>query len=161
MAYQNYYGTYQPPAYGNIYQQQMQQIQQMNSMPNNTMPQMQIQNGGFVTVRSMQEAYNYPVAIGNSVTFKDETAPYIYVKTRGFSQLEEPIFERFKLVKEDGTNSTVQSPTSNENAQKVVNAEYAEKSEIAALWAEIKVLKGRIEELHGSSQITAEVKNNE
>ena len=60
----------------NYYQPYYQQYQPYS---NNQQPQ-QIQNGGFVSVRSAQEAFNYPVALGNSVTFKDETAPYIYVK---------------------------------------------------------------------------------
>lgn len=61
----------------------------------------QIQNGGLVSVRNITEARNYPVAAGNSVTFKDENSPYIYTKTMGFSQLDRPIFEVFRLVKED------------------------------------------------------------
>ena len=32
----------------------------------------QIQNGGFINVRSELEARNYPVAPGNSVTFKND-----------------------------------------------------------------------------------------
>ena len=72
--------------------------------PQNQMQmQNQIQNGGLVSVRSMVEARNYPVAPGNSVTFKDENAPYVYTKTMGFSQLDRPIFEVFRLVKEDMT----------------------------------------------------------
>lgn len=63
--------------------------------------QNQIQNGGLVSVRSVVEARNYPVAAGNSVTFKDENAPYVYTKTMGFSPLDRPIFEVFRLVKED------------------------------------------------------------
>lgn len=61
----------------------------------------QMQSNGLVSVRSIDEALRYPVAPGNSVTFKDETAPYIYTKTMGFSQLDRPIFERFRLIKED------------------------------------------------------------
>jgi hypothetical protein len=77
----------------------MQQPQNMQQMQAPTTPQ--IQNGGFVSVRSMAEAQNYPVAPGNSVTFKDENAPYVYTKTMGFSQLDRPIFEVFRLVKEE------------------------------------------------------------
>lgn len=62
------------------------------------MPQ---QSNGFVMVRSEMEARNYPVAYGNSVTFKDETAPYIYSKTMGYSQLDRPVFEKYKLIKEE------------------------------------------------------------
>lgn len=77
-------------AYNNFYPQYYQQTAQ---------PMAQ-QNSGFVSVRSEAEARNYPVAFGNSVTFKDENAPYVYTKTMGFSQLDTPLFEKYRLVKE-------------------------------------------------------------
>lgn len=61
----------------------------------------QIQNGGFVNVRSEAEARNYPVAPGSSITFFNETQPYCYKKTMGFSPLDHPTFERYKIVKEE------------------------------------------------------------
>lgn len=123
MAYNNYFSPY-----GNY--QQYQQYQQA--------PQT-IQNGGFVSVRSAQEAFNYPVALGNSVTFKDETAPYIYVKTRGFSQLEEPVFEQFQLVKVDNSQK-VAEPV------QATSTEYALKSDLTALQEEINLLKKKVSE---------------
>lgn len=119
----------------NYYQPYFQQYQPYSA---NQQPQ-QIQNGGFVSVRSAQEAFNYPVALGNSVTFKDETAPYIYVKTRGFSQLEEPIFEQFQLVKVDNSQK-VAEPT------QAVSTEYALKSDVLALKEEIDFLKKKVSE---------------
>lgn len=90
--YQNY------PNYNQMYlQQQLQSIQQ----PQQANQTPQIQNGGFVMVKDINEAMNYPVAPGNSVTFKNENQPYIYTKTLGFSQLDQPMFEIFKLVKEE------------------------------------------------------------
>ena len=83
----NYYPQYYQP-------QQMQ-------MPQQQAQAQQTQTSGFVSVRSEAEARNYPVAYGNSVTFKDENAPYIYTKTMGFSQLDRPIFDKYKLVKEE------------------------------------------------------------
>ena len=106
--------------YQQMYPQQYQQIQQ---------PVQQIQNGGFISVRNVNEAMNYPVAHGMSVTFKDETAPYIYTKTMGFSQMDRPTFEMFKLVKEN----IVEEPTK-ENTIDVT-------AEISALWNEINALK--------------------
>lgn len=70
-----------------------------------TAPQNQIQNGGFVSVRSEQEAFNYPVAPGNSITFKDEGQPYVYVKTMGFNQMELPSFKKYRLVEEENLNA--------------------------------------------------------
>lgn len=130
MAYNNFYGgypTYQP------YQQQNYQ------MATPQQQQLQIQNGGFVSVRSAQEAFNYPVALGNSVTFKDETAPYIYVKTRGFSQLEEPVFEQFQLVKVDNSQKAAEP-------EQTTSTEYALKSDLAALQEEIDLLKKKVSE---------------
>lgn len=87
----NMYNPYQV----NPYYQQQQQMQQPQ------MPQQQIQNGGFVIVRSEAEAKNYPVAPGSSITIFNETQPYCYKKTMGFSPLDHPTFERYKIVKEE------------------------------------------------------------
>ena len=84
------------PNYYNPYFQQPQ----MNYQPQPQV-QPQIQNIGFISVPSEEVARNYPVAPGNSVTFKNENAPYVYTKTMGFSQLDRPAFEKYKLVKED------------------------------------------------------------
>ena len=94
MAYNFFPQGYQQ--YGYPYQQAIPQTYQAQQSS-----QPQIQNGGFVSVRNIEEAFNWPVAPGNSITFKDENSPYIYTKTKGFSQLEAPIFERFRLVKEE------------------------------------------------------------
>ena len=52
---------------------------------------------GFVSVQSEQEARIYPVALGNSITFMDECAPYMYIKTMGRSRFEQPTFEKIRL----------------------------------------------------------------
>lgn len=87
-----YFQSY--PNYNQLYYPQIQQS-------NQNVQSSQIQNGGFVVVKDITEAQNYPVAPGNSVTFKNENQPYIYTKTLGFSQLDQPIFETFRLVKEE------------------------------------------------------------
>lgn len=95
------YPFYQYPNYNQMYyQQQIQNMQQPQQTP-------QIQNGGFIMVKDILEAQNYPVAPGNSVTFKNENQPYIYTKTLGFSQMDQPVFEVFKLVKEENENKVV------------------------------------------------------
>jgi len=115
--------------YPNYGQQQMQQLQPQ---------QQQIQNGGFVTVRSEQEARNYPVGYGTSITFRDENAPYIYCKTMGFSQLDQPIFEKYKLVKENA-----QDPVS--EYKELDNSAFDSiKGEIGNIWKEIDALKKEI-----------------
>lgn len=121
MAYYN--PNYFPQSYG----------QSMGNVPQTP----QIQNGGFVMVRSEDEARNYPVAFGNSVTFKDETSPYIYCKTMGFSQLDRPIFEKFRLVKEE-QHQQIENKVA--ESKKVENDSL--RDEITRIWCEIDVLKG-------------------
>ena len=135
MAYNNFYGGY--PTYQPYQPQGFQSAAQNFQMAAPQQQQLQIQNGGLVSVRSAQEAFYYPVALGNSVTFKDETAPFIYVKTRGFNQLEEPIFEQFQKV--DNTQKAT------EPAQ-AASTEYALKSDISALKEEIDLLKKKVSE---------------
>lgn len=124
------YNTYFPyPGYYSPYQQTVQQQAQQT-----------VQQSGFISVRSMEEAFNWPMAPGTSLTFKDESAPYIYTKTKGFSQLEQPIFERFRLVKEE------QAPE--KPSEGPVDA-FDAKGEINTLWEEVRALKtglGALEE---------------
>lgn len=61
----------------------------------------QIQNGGFVSVPDENMVNTYPVAPGNCVTFKIEGKPIVMEKSMGFSQLESPKIERYRLVKEE------------------------------------------------------------
>lgn len=156
MAYGNYFSApYQPNYYGqpNPYYQQMQQQQammQQNQQMQNAQQQSQqmqqptIQQSGFVLVPSEQEARNYPVAPGNSVTFKDENAPYCYVKTMGFNQLDRPTFERYRLVKEDSPVTAQNAPTSANSADVDKNASYALKSDLGAIWGEIDAIKEKL-----------------
>jgi len=92
----------------------------------------QQQNSGFVPVQNIQEALVYPIAPGHSITFKDENAPYIYTKTMGLSQLDRPLFEKYKLVKEEV----------NENPEAVKESALDEiKSDIDRIWEAIDELK--------------------
>lgn len=113
----------------------------MNYNPyfNQPIQQMQ-QSSGFVSVRSEAEARNYPVAYGNSVTFKDETSPYVYTKTMGFSQLDRPVFEKYKLVKEEA----FEEPPKKECGCDSLKPRVDELQEqIDSLWKELNGLKER------------------
>ena len=143
MAYNNFYSPYQN-AYNPYQQYQPNFQQQMQNQSNYQQSQQQIQNGGFVSVHNENEARNYPIAPGNSVTFKDENAPYVYTKTQGFSQLDRPVFEKYRLVKEEEyqPQQVAQSaPTSAEKTEQANNIDYALKSDLRALWGEIEALK--------------------
>ena len=121
-------------AYGNIYPSYYSQ--NYGQAPQMMMPQqnnIQAQNLDFVPVPNEDVARNYPVAPGKSVTFKDENAPYIYTKTMGFSQLDRPLFEKYRLIKEDD------QPTTNSS-----NKDINWKSEADKIWSEINVLKREI-----------------
>lgn len=103
------------------------------------------QDNGFVMVRSEMEARNYPVGFGKSVTFKDETAPYVYSKTMGFSQLDKPIFEKYRLVKEESEEKPVDNY----------------RDEIDRLWNEINALKERKNESKSNGNVsTVSTKSN-
>lgn len=95
---------------------------------------------GFVSVRSIEEAFNYPVAPGNSITFKDENAPYVYTKTKGFSPLEQPVFERYRLVKEEDTQSAQKQP---ENTVLSTQTDKSIQDEIDSLKRRITALEER------------------
>ena len=101
------------------------------------MPQMQAQNmqqnTGFVMVRNEAEARNYPVGYGNSVTFKDESAPFVYTKTMGYSQMQPPVFEKYRLVKEE-IEETVPDAQAENRYDEI-------KDEIAKIWAELDEMK--------------------
>jgi len=133
MAY-NYFPQYynspylQPP----VMPGQAQQAPQVTPQAQNP-----ARNSDFVLVRSEDEARNYPVAFGNTVTFKHENEPYMYTKTMGMSQLDRPVFERYKLVKETAQDA----PQTHEKEQgdKVVMEKL--QGEIDALWREIDALK--------------------
>ncbi len=117
------------PYYPQYYQPQMNQVPQMPTQnPNQG-------RSDFVVVRSEDEARNYPVAFGNTVTFKHESEPYMYTKTMGVSQLDRPIFERYKLIKEQIPETPIEPKTEDSGSiEKLQN-------EIKSLWKEIENLK--------------------
>ena len=89
-----------------FYQQPMPVYQ---TMPPQQPIQTQVSNSGngIVHVQSEEEMKIYPVAPGNTIIFKNDNAPYIYTKSMDSSQLGQPIFEKFRLVKEDEVQEEV------------------------------------------------------
>lgn len=168
MAYNSYFPVnYQPNYYGqpNPYYQQMQQnammqqnqqMQQAQQAQSQQMQQSAIQQSGFVLVQSEQEARAYPVAPGNSITFKDERQPYCYVKTMGFNQLDRPTFERYRLVKEDMPAEATESVTMAQTQQEKATVDYALKADLEAVWAEIDALKEKISKKQSKPKKTTE-----
>ena len=109
---------------------QPQQMQMPQTMPASQQPsQPQIRNGGIVSVPNEEVARAYRVAAGYTVTMRDENAPYLYEKTMPFSQLEQPIFRKARIVFED----TQQSTQDQQQDPKQPAAVYAELAQLEAL----------------------------
>ena len=149
MAYNNgfpmSYNYYQQP----MMQQPMQMMPQQMQQPQQQGQQYQATQGGFVRVRNENEAKLYPVAPGNSVTFIDENAPYCYAKTVNIGQLDRPIFEKYRLVKEDDVQTPQEAPQGAFDGHVIGLGKYALKDDIAAFKAELDAMKADIESVKG------------
>ena len=113
--------------YFNPYQQYYPQTQQ------NYQQQTQMQSGGFVSIPNEDMVASYPVAPGNCVTFKVEGKPIVLEKSMGFSQLEAPKIEKYRLVKEG-------DPEEDNSFSKDVDSI---RSDIKKIWGEINAIKNR------------------
>ena len=145
MPYQSYF----PASYPQMYPQIQPQIQipqaQIQPQPQAQVqtPQMSNTRIGLIPTPSEQYARDFPVALNDSVTFIDEKLPYIYSKTMGSSQLEQPRFEKYKLVKVEDEQPSI--PIQAE--QHEVQEEFVTKSEFDKIQSEIKNLKATIKNL--------------
>ena len=144
-----FYNSYQYPQYG--YQPQQPQIpQQMAQQMPQQMPQQpvqQIQNGGFLAAPNEEYVRSYPVALGNCVTFKIEGKPYVMEKSMGFSQLDSPKIEKYRLVKEE-PEEVANLPEDGKNNSKEINATLDELiGEIEAIKADIKAIKEKLKNI--------------
>lgn len=126
--------------YNNQFPMNYQYYQQMPQQQ----PQQQVQqHSGFVPVNSENEARMYPVAPGNSVTFIDENSPYCYVKTMGFSQLDRPKFEKYRLVKEDSQDE--ETPKVEYLTKDVLESI---KTDFDSVWEELNELKEKMSKMN-------------
>ena len=100
------------PAGFNPYYQQLQQQQQQPS--------------GFIHVQAEAQAREWSVAPGNSMTFIDDNAPFVYTKSQGMSQFDAPVFRRFRLVDETNAQKPQEQPSAVENDK---SPEYITKAE--------------------------------
>lgn len=142
----NFYSPYQyPQQYG----YQMPQPQQSAPMPQSiqqpTQPQMQ--NGGFMIAPNEDFVRNYPVGLGNCITFKIENKPYVMEKSMGFSQLDSPKIEKYKLVKETDASAS-ETPDTPPQDNKVINdALDTMMAEIEAIKQDIKGIKEKLKSI--------------
>lgn len=147
-------GQYGYPYYTPAMYQQPAPLPQMQAQQQ---PQ-QIRSGGIVSVSGEEEARRYPVAPGYTVTMRDDTGPYLYEKTMGFSQLDQPIFRKARIVFEDAAQ-TAQDKQEQPSTPSVV---YAELSQLEALRdavaADLNALRSMIESLADQKKPTSRKK---
>lgn len=137
------YGYY-PNAYYPQYQTQSMQAQ-TSQPPVSTM-------GGFIPVQNENEARMYRLAPGTSATFIDENAPYCYTKTEGVSQLDRPIFKRFRLVEETETSQDAPQGAQKGVSNGVIDlSAYATQADMDALAARMSALERMVSKYEQSS----------
>lgn len=96
-------------------------------------------------VPSEDIARSYPVAPGNCVTFKIEGKPIVMEKSMGFSQLEAPRIDRYRLVREEDAPNEPERPQNEAKTDDLNNkAINVLKDEIKDIWSEINGIKERI-----------------
>lgn len=100
----------------------------------------------FIPVHSDAEVVNHLVAPGNTVYFKHETEPRIYIKSMGISQFDTPKITRYKLVEEpmDSANNVAQEELKEEPKYVLFDDLKPTLDEIDRLQKEITELKEQI-----------------
>lgn len=159
MAYPANYTYPYPTPYNPYFPQQFypqpptpQQTAQQQTIQQAQQPQ--IQNGGFMSVRTEEEAYNWPIAPGVGMTFKVESAPVIIDKSRGFSPLEQPVVRVYDMIERVQQPSAAPQP---QEAHVQPAADYAERSDVEALRRELDGFRADLEALK-EQPIVAEIK---
>ena len=137
------------------------QINNQYQNPQMPMPRtfMNTQETIFIPVHSDMEVVNHLVAPGNTVYFKHETEPRIYIKSMGLSQFDTPKMTRYKLVEEPmETGENVPTKEEKDEPKYVLYEELKSTlDEIDRLHQEIAELKEQIEarEVVEKPQITS------
>lgn len=129
------YGRWHPDYPG----QQMMQDPMVKQVQ--AQPQQQTQSGGFMPAPNEAYALNYPIAPGNSMTFKIEGRPIVIEKSMGFSQLESPKIDRYRLVKETPTEASDLTKGELYDDKPILDTLDGLKDEIKTIWDEIEGLK--------------------
>ena len=145
MAYNpQFYSPYFPQNYPQIAPQQVQQPQQMQPVQQTQPQPQQMQNGGFMVVPSEDIARTYPVAPGNCVTFKIEGKPIVMEKSMGFSQLEAPRIDRYRLVREEDIPEIPEPVKEADYSQDLDELKQSFNKSMEEIWSEINGIKSQI-----------------
>lgn len=89
-----------------------------------------------ISVRAEKEARDWPIAPGNSLTFIDESAGYVYTKT-SLNQFDRPKFVKYRLVREDAAEAANDSQQDSKT--------YALQSDVDAISGAVKEIKSELE----------------
>ena len=103
----------------------------------------QQQQSNLIHVQNEMQAREWSVAPGGSIMFIDDNSPYCYTKSMGFSQLEPPIFKRFRITEESVQNA----PQAASASQQVNIQEYITKAEFEPFKTLIDDIQNKIKEL--------------
>ena len=95
-----------------------------------------------IPVRGREVAMNWAVAPGTSAIFVDETAPYLYVKTVGFSPLGQVSFDVYPLKKEETAQKAAEAPQTAFISDEGKNALDEINGQISRLWQAVEEIKG-------------------
>ena len=132
--------------------QPVQMYPQQYQQTTPTQQQSTVMQGGFVRIPSENDARMYPVAPGNSVTFIDENKLYIYTKTVNMGQLDRPIFEKYRLVKEDDGTQPTDAANNPSEAPTMDMSKYALASDIESIKADIEIMRSDIYGIAGKKK---------
>lgn len=119
-----------------------------NYQPMPYLPQMNQNNSHdneFVHVQHENQAREWSLMPGQSKTFINDNAPYCYTKSMPLSQLEPPVFKRFRLIEEP--DSPQNAPELPPNADSIDMSAYVLKSEFEPFCALIEGIKADLEAL--------------
>ena len=106
----------------------------------------------FVHVQNEEQARQWSVALGSSVTFIDDNAPYCYTKSMGMSQFDAPVFKRFRLVEEplQSVQNAPEQPPANGS---IDLSEYMLKADFEPFKKQIEDIQIKLKELTDNEPI--------
>ena len=105
------------------------------------------QSGDFVPIPSEEDARNFPIQRGTSITFKDENLPFIYIKKLGMGQLDSPTFEVYEITKRTTSQNAQRAEKAPQKDETDKLSNYVTKTEYRAICEEIDALKDTVERL--------------
>lgn len=110
------------------------------------------QSSSLIHVQNENQARECAVALGSSMMFIDDNAPYIYTKTAGTSQLEPAVFKRFKII-EDDISQNAQEHQEQASASSAVNlSDYMSKAEFEPFKTILDDIQKKVKELTDNEQ---------